>query len=169
MCPCPLPCSVLERLGCLELRSDPLRNFHQRAAAIQQGQLYLARRGPVICCVASPVSCRPAPNVHHAPCHASQGWSNLNVMVEVERGYRLPPPAGCPRAIYKVMMQSWNPHRRYVSWESITLAWVCPRPRLLVAQNSPHASCLNRPPQGPTNLQLVDRTNGIGLRHALSS
>jgi len=41
-----------------------------------------------------------------------KSWSNLNVMVEVECGYRLPPPPGCPRAIYKVMMQSWNPHRR---------------------------------------------------------
>ena len=41
-----------------------------------------------------------------------QAWSNLNVMVEVERGFRLKAPKGCPRAIYKLMMASWNPHRR---------------------------------------------------------
>eukprot|EP00045_Choanoeca_perplexa_P013687 m.155798 g.155798 ORF g.155798 m.155798 type:complete len:994 (+) comp16425_c0_seq6:141-3122(+) len=41
-----------------------------------------------------------------------KNWSNLNVMVEVERGFRLKAPKGCPRAIYKLMMASWNPHRR---------------------------------------------------------
>lgn len=38
-------------------------------------------------------------------------WTNLNVMMEVERGFRLPAPPDCPRAIYKVMMDCWNPMR----------------------------------------------------------
>jgi c-src tyrosine kinase len=42
----------------------------------------------------------------------AQNWSNLNVMVEVERGFRLKAPKGCPRAIYKLMMSTWNPFRR---------------------------------------------------------
>ena len=39
-------------------------------------------------------------------------WTNMNVMMQVEGGYRLPPPAGCPKAVYKLMMQCWNPLRR---------------------------------------------------------
>eukprot|EP00055_Hartaetosiga_balthica_P014618 m.81003 g.81003 ORF g.81003 m.81003 type:complete len:1041 (+) comp8639_c0_seq3:49-3171(+) len=39
-------------------------------------------------------------------------WTNMVVIVKVEGGYRLPPPTGCPRALYKVMMECWAPHRR---------------------------------------------------------
>eukprot|EP00042_Codosiga_hollandica_P044782 m.446897 g.446897 ORF g.446897 m.446897 type:complete len:924 (+) comp56874_c0_seq1:183-2954(+) len=39
-------------------------------------------------------------------------WTNLNVMMKVESGYRLPPPPDCPKAIYSVMMACWNPYRR---------------------------------------------------------
>ena len=31
----------------------------------------------------------------------------LKVIEEVERGYRLPPPPGCSRAIYTVMIRCW--------------------------------------------------------------
>jgi len=41
----------------------------------------------------------------------SKDWSNLMVMMEVERGFRLPPPADCPRAIYQLMVDTWNPAR----------------------------------------------------------
>lgn len=39
-------------------------------------------------------------------------WTNMNVMMEVEKGYRLPPPPNCPSAVYKLMLQCWNPGRR---------------------------------------------------------
>lgn len=39
-------------------------------------------------------------------------WTNMNVMMQVENGYRLPPPANCPRAVYNIMLQCWNPARR---------------------------------------------------------
>eukprot|EP00731_Ephydatia_muelleri_P018650 Em0011g690a len=35
--------------------------------------------------------------------------SNLEVIQKVSSGYRLPPPPGCPRAIYKLMVSCWNP------------------------------------------------------------
>ena len=31
----------------------------------------------------------------------------LKAIEEVERGYRLPPPPGCSRAIYTVMIRCW--------------------------------------------------------------
>ncbi len=34
-------------------------------------------------------------------------WTNMNVMMEVERGFRMPPPANCPRAIYQLMIDCW--------------------------------------------------------------
>ena len=33
--------------------------------------------------------------------------SALQSLEEVESGYRLPPPPGCPRAIYRLMMKCW--------------------------------------------------------------
>jgi len=39
-------------------------------------------------------------------------WTNLYVMINVERGYRLPAPPGCPKAVYCLMMECWNPLRR---------------------------------------------------------
>lgn len=39
-------------------------------------------------------------------------WTNMNVMLNVEKGFRLPPPAGCPKAVYQLMVQTWNPRRK---------------------------------------------------------
>ncbi|XP_065900392.1 uncharacterized protein [Dysidea avara] len=37
-------------------------------------------------------------------------WLTIVETVEkVDTGYRLPPPPGCPRAIYRVMIKCWNP------------------------------------------------------------
>ncbi|XP_065899226.1 uncharacterized protein [Dysidea avara] len=37
-------------------------------------------------------------------------WLNLIETVEkLDTGYRLPPPPGCPRAIYRVMIKCWDP------------------------------------------------------------
>lgn len=36
----------------------------------------------------------------------------MNVMMEVEKGYRLPAPPKCPRAVYQLMLKCWNPMRR---------------------------------------------------------
>jgi hypothetical protein len=35
--------------------------------------------------------------------------TNREVVQRVEKGYRLSPPPGCPRAIYDLMMDCWNP------------------------------------------------------------
>lgn len=34
--------------------------------------------------------------------------SNQEALQLIDSGYRLPPPPGCPKAIYKLMMQCWN-------------------------------------------------------------
>ena len=34
-------------------------------------------------------------------------WTNLNVMMQVENGYRLPAPKLCPKAIYIIMIDCW--------------------------------------------------------------
>jgi serine/threonine protein kinase len=39
-------------------------------------------------------------------------WTNMNVMIEVEKGYRLPAPAKCPKAVYQLMLKCWNPLRK---------------------------------------------------------
>lgn len=39
-------------------------------------------------------------------------WTNMNVMLNVEKGYRLPPPEGCPKPVYQLMVQCWNPRRK---------------------------------------------------------
>ncbi|XP_065899234.1 uncharacterized protein [Dysidea avara] len=42
--------------------------------------------------------------------HEPYEWLNLLETVEkVDAGYRLPPPPGCPRTIYRVMIKCWNP------------------------------------------------------------
>ena len=33
--------------------------------------------------------------------------SSLKVLEKVDSGYRLPPPPGCPRTIYRIMMKCW--------------------------------------------------------------
>ncbi|XP_019855449.1 PREDICTED: ephrin type-A receptor 4-like isoform X3 [Amphimedon queenslandica] len=36
-------------------------------------------------------------------------YSNIYALEKVKDGYRLPPPPGCPRSIYKHMIQCWHP------------------------------------------------------------
>ena len=31
----------------------------------------------------------------------------LKAVEKIDSGYRLPPPPGCPRAMYRVMMKCW--------------------------------------------------------------
>ncbi|XP_057303646.1 ephrin type-B receptor 1-B-like [Hydractinia symbiolongicarpus] len=38
-------------------------------------------------------------------------WSNYEVLEQVNRGYRLPPPMGCPRVVHDLMLQCWNRDR----------------------------------------------------------
>lgn len=35
--------------------------------------------------------------------------SNYDILKVIESGYRIPPPPGCPRAIYKIMIECWHP------------------------------------------------------------
>eukprot|EP00038_Savillea_parva_P015664 m.14658 g.14658 ORF g.14658 m.14658 type:complete len:1077 (-) comp3182_c0_seq1:53-3283(-) len=39
-------------------------------------------------------------------------WTNMNVMMEVEKGYRLSAPPKCPKAVYQLMLRCWSPLRR---------------------------------------------------------
>ena len=34
-------------------------------------------------------------------------WGNNLVLEYVQKGYRLPPPPGCPRQIYQLMIDCW--------------------------------------------------------------
>ena len=34
--------------------------------------------------------------------------SNAETLAAVERGYRMPQPAGCPNALYEIMLTCWN-------------------------------------------------------------
>ena len=38
-------------------------------------------------------------------------WSNPDVIAAVENGYRLPPPMGCPEAIYQLALDCWQRER----------------------------------------------------------
>ncbi|XP_065904641.1 uncharacterized protein [Dysidea avara] len=42
-------------------------------------------------------------------CKPFGSLDNIKVLQKVDTGYRLPPPPGCPRAIYRVMIKCWNP------------------------------------------------------------
>ena len=46
----------------------------------------------------------------------------MNVMMEVEKGFRLLPPPGCPNAVYKLMMNCWNPHRHTAVHSAVNTA-----------------------------------------------
>ncbi|CAF0738708.1 unnamed protein product [Didymodactylos carnosus] len=35
-------------------------------------------------------------------------WSNQDVIKAIKKGYRLPPPMGCPDALYKLMLDCWK-------------------------------------------------------------
>ena len=37
-----------------------------------------------------------------------EGYSNRDVIRKVDSGFRLPPPPGCPRDIYDLMIQCWQ-------------------------------------------------------------
>ncbi|XP_065899449.1 ephrin type-A receptor 2-like isoform X2 [Dysidea avara] len=41
-----------------------------------------------------------------------EDYDNTEVLDKLEKGYRLPPPPGCPREIYCVMIQCWNPQHK---------------------------------------------------------
>ena len=36
------------------------------------------------------------------------GMTNAEVLQQVERGYRMPSPQGCPEALYAIMLDCWN-------------------------------------------------------------
>ena len=36
------------------------------------------------------------------------GMGNAEVIAQVERGYRMPCPLGCPEPLYQIMLQCWN-------------------------------------------------------------
>jgi serine/threonine protein kinase len=38
-----------------------------------------------------------------------ESMANQEVLVQVEAGYRLPPPPGCPQVIYGLMIRCWHP------------------------------------------------------------
>jgi hypothetical protein len=40
-------------------------------------------------------------------------WSNSRVQAELEKGYRLPAPRGCPLELYEMMMDTWHPEPEY--------------------------------------------------------
>lgn len=40
------------------------------------------------------------------------GMDNLKVVTEVDRGYRMPAPRGCPVALHKLMLRCWEVDRR---------------------------------------------------------
>ncbi|XP_065899301.1 uncharacterized protein [Dysidea avara] len=42
-------------------------------------------------------------------CKPFEWLENLEALQKVDAGYRLPPPPGCPRAIYRVMIRCWDP------------------------------------------------------------
>ncbi|XP_065899833.1 uncharacterized protein [Dysidea avara] len=41
-----------------------------------------------------------------------EGKSSLETLEKVDRGYRLPPPPGCSRTMYRVMIRCWHPDPR---------------------------------------------------------
>ena len=42
-----------------------------------------------------------------------EGCTNREVISKVDSGFRLPPPPGCPRDIYHIMIQCWYSQRVY--------------------------------------------------------
>ncbi len=42
------------------------------------------------------------------------GMANAEVLAQVERGYRMPIPVGCPEPLYQIMLRCWlkNPEER---------------------------------------------------------
>ncbi|CAI8032558.1 Ephrin type-A receptor 8 (Fragment), partial [Geodia barretti] len=45
-----------------------------------------------------------------SPAARPYNWmTNNEVYQNIQSGYRLPPPPGCPRAVYQTMISCWNP------------------------------------------------------------
>ena len=40
-------------------------------------------------------------------CYATQFLFTYRLLILIDTGYRLPPPPGCPRAVYQIMMDCW--------------------------------------------------------------
>ena len=36
-----------------------------------------------------------------------ENYSNAKAMEQIDKGMRLPPPPGCPKAVYSLMIQCW--------------------------------------------------------------
>ena len=36
------------------------------------------------------------------------GMTNAEVLHQVEHGYRMPPPPGCPSTLYDIMVECWH-------------------------------------------------------------
>ena len=36
-----------------------------------------------------------------------EGYNNAKTMESIEKGVRMPPPPGCPKAMYSLMIQCW--------------------------------------------------------------
>ena len=55
------------------------------------------------------------------------GMDNLKVVTEVDRGYRMPAPRGCPVAVHKLMLRCWEVDRRTrCTFPEVSVrAWSC--------------------------------------------
>ena len=53
---------------------------------------------------------RITPNTihHHSLSRLLTGMTNAEVLHQVENGYRMPPPPGCPQALYDIMHECWK-------------------------------------------------------------
>lgn len=55
-------------------------------------------------------------------CWCDLGMTNAEVLHQVESGYRMPPPPGCPQMLYEIMLECWRKNElKRPSFE--TLQW----------------------------------------------
>ncbi|KAL5500300.1 hypothetical protein EMCRGX_G011839 [Ephydatia muelleri] len=84
--------------------------------------------------------------------------SNYNILKIVESGYRIPPPPGCPRSIYKIMIECWHPlENNRPSFTSIKQSLLTPEETLLKwtdadLQVHPQASIIKAPLEAAAGL-----------------
>ncbi|XP_065899824.1 uncharacterized protein [Dysidea avara] len=45
-------------------------------------------------------------------CKPFEKLDNLETLAKIDSGYRLPPPPGCPRTMYRIMIKCWHPDPR---------------------------------------------------------
>uniref|UniRef100_A0A8C4Q5D4 non-specific protein-tyrosine kinase n=1 Tax=Eptatretus burgeri TaxID=7764 RepID=A0A8C4Q5D4_EPTBU len=70
------------------------------------------------------------------------GMSNAEVLVAVERGYRMPCPFGCPQQFYQLMMECW--HQNEMARPTFeTLQWQLEDYYMIGGSNYTEASVLN--------------------------